>query len=54
MEPSYIILTFTAIVVLIMMAYLFRQNRKDKNTYEKDLNRPQHPYKEESEVNDIE
>jgi preprotein translocase subunit YajC len=54
MEPSYIILTFTAIVVLILMVYLFRQNRKDRKAYEKDLNTLQHTYQEESEVNDIE
>lgn len=54
MEPSWIILTFTGIIVLIMMVYLLTQNIKDRKAYERDLNTPLHPYEEESEVNDVE
>lgn len=53
MEPSWIILTFADAVVLIMMIYIFRQNRKDRKTYEKDLNRPTNLYEDESEINDV-
>ena len=37
MEPSWIILTFMSIVILIVMIYFFRQNNKDRKQYEKDL-----------------
>lgn len=53
MKPSWIILTFTGIIVLIMMVYLFRQNQKDRKVYEEELNKPSNLYKDESEVNDV-
>ncbi|WP_157849279.1 hypothetical protein [Flavobacterium sp. Root420] len=52
MEPGWIILTFLSIVILIVMIYIFIQNNKDRNQYEKDLNIPSNVYEEESEVND--
>jgi uncharacterized membrane protein len=54
MEPSWIILTFLGLIVLIVMIFVFVQNAKDKKKYEEDLNRPSYPYKEESEVHDVE
>ncbi|MFH6968901.1 MULTISPECIES: hypothetical protein [unclassified Flavobacterium] len=53
MEPSWIILTFMSIVILIVMIYIFIQNNKDRKQYEKDLNTPSNLYEEESEVNDL-
>lgn len=53
MEPSWIILTVSGAVVLIMMIYIFRLNRNDKKAYEKDLNNSSNIFDEESEVNDI-
>ncbi|MBF4494252.1 hypothetical protein IRZ83_13300 [Flavobacterium sp. JLP] len=53
MEPSWIILTFTGIIVLIMMIYIFRQNKKDRKAYEDDLNKPSNFYEDQSEVNDV-
>jgi|GEM_PF-1768185 preprotein translocase subunit YajC len=52
MEPSWIILSVTGAVVLIMMIYIFRLNRKDKKTYEKDLNSLSNIFDEESKSND--
>jgi cytochrome b subunit of formate dehydrogenase len=53
MEPSWIILTFVGIVVLIMMIYIFRQNLKDKKVSEQDLNRTSNFYEKESRAKDI-
>lgn len=53
MEISWIILSFTGVVVLIAMIFVFRQNRKDRKAYEQDLKRPSNIYDDESEVNDI-
>ncbi|WP_291287487.1 hypothetical protein [Flavobacterium sp.] len=53
MEPSWIILTFLSIVILIAMIYIFIQNNKDRKQYEKDLNAPSNFYEDESEVNNL-
>lgn len=52
-EASWIILSFTGFVVLIVMIFVFRQNNKDRKRYEQDLKRPSNIYDDESEVNDI-
>jgi uncharacterized membrane protein len=52
MEPSWIILAFFSIVILIVMIYIFIQNNKDRKQYEKDLNTPSNLFQDESEVND--
>lgn len=53
MEPSWIILTFIGVVILIIMIYVFIQNNKDMKEYEKDLNTPLNLYEDQSEVNDL-
>jgi preprotein translocase subunit YajC len=52
MEPSWIILSVAGAVVLIMMIYIFRLNRKDRKAYEKDLNSLSNIFDEESKSND--
>lgn len=54
METSWMILSFTGVIVLIMMIFLITRNLKDKKKYEEDLNRPSHTYEEGSEVHDVE
>ncbi|MFB3388584.1 hypothetical protein [Flavobacterium sp. LAR06] len=53
MEPSWIILAFLSIVILIVMIYIFIQNNKDRKQYEKDLNSTSNFYEDESEVNNL-
>lgn len=52
MEPNWIILGFIAIMIIIVMVYIFRENNKDRKRYEKDLKRPSNLFEDESEVND--
>jgi len=54
MEASWIILTFTGTIVLIVMIFVFRQNSRDKKEYEEDLKRPTNLYDDQSEANDVE
>ncbi|WP_194139246.1 hypothetical protein [Flavobacterium hungaricum] len=53
MEPSWIILTVSGAVVLIMMIYVFRLNSKAKKAFEKDLNSSSDLLEEESDVNNV-
>jgi len=53
MKPSWIILAFVGIAILIVMIYIFIQNNKDRKEYEKNLNTPSNLYENESEVNDL-
>ncbi|WP_343706343.1 hypothetical protein [Flavobacterium sp.] len=53
MEPSWIILIFSVLIVLAVLIFVFIQNAKDKKKFEEDLNRPLYPHEEESEVHDL-
>lgn len=53
MEASWIILSFTGTVVLLVMIFIFIQNNKDKKEYEEDLKKPTNLYDDQSEENDI-
>jgi hypothetical protein len=53
MEASWIILSFTAAIVLIVMIFVFRQNNRDRKVYEEDLKRPSNFYDDQSEANDV-
>jgi hypothetical protein len=53
MEASWIILSFTGVIVLVVMIFAFRQNNKDRKIYEQDLKRPSNLYDDQSEANDI-
>ena len=53
MDPSWIILSFTGLIVLSAMIFVVIRNIKDKKKFEEDLNKSSHHYEEESEVHDL-
>jgi len=52
MEASWIILSFTGVIVLIAMIFVFRQNCRDKKIYEQDLKRTSN-FHDDSQAKDI-